>query len=68
MRFGYDDDSNVAVRERHEEDDEREVRTDRRSPRLERTICPRCRMLLSVIETRAGKCRSCKIEVEAVHN
>jgi uncharacterized CHY-type Zn-finger protein len=58
----YDEDTDVAVRSDHE-DAESEDKPSR-SRRDERIICPNCRMLLSVLETRIGKCRSCHTEVE----
>lgn len=35
---------------------------------LKRALCPNCRMLLSVFETRTGKCRTCHAEVGAIRN
>lgn len=62
----YDEDTGVAVRDRMDEEYDRTDATGRRSDRLERAICPNCRMLLSVIETRIGKCRSCRKEIATV--
>ncbi|MFO8082014.1 MAG: hypothetical protein R6V07_17170 [Armatimonadota bacterium] len=68
MFFGDDQDSNVAVRERPEELTHDEQTTARTSARLEREICPNCRILLSVIETRMGKCRTCHTELKSESN
>lgn len=68
MFFGDDQDSNVAVQERPEELLHDEQGESRSSARLERKICPNCRMLLSVIETRMGKCRTCHTELKAESN
>lgn len=46
------------------EDEGRGRRSEKRSPLAERAICPRCRMLLSVFETRARTCATCHMEIE----
>jgi len=63
MSFGYDEESNVAVQDRIEKD--ANPSTQQRSPLLERVFCPNCRMLLSVIETRIGTCRTCHTDLNA---
>jgi len=69
MPFDYDADASVAVQEREDEDFDDEVRaSSRRMPRLDRAICPKCRMLLSVFETRRGKCRTCHTELPGATN
>jgi uncharacterized CHY-type Zn-finger protein len=68
MSWDYDrDEGNVAVQERPEEDGD--DRRERKRPyELERMICPRCRMLLSVFETRMRKCSTCRTSFDASTN
>jgi|LSQX01.2.fsa_nt_gb hypothetical protein len=64
MNWDAYEDIDVAIREMDDEDDDEREAPRKTKFRLERAVCPRCRMLLSVVETRKGRCSTCHAVLE----
>ena len=64
MQLLKDETAKVAVQDIIEDEQRKDASTTSEFRGRDRIVCPNCRMLLSVIETRIGECRSCHTEVK----